>query len=265
VIPGNTTARSSSLRPGRGPAGLWPGFALERIAPVTQARLTAAMRRARRFLETLLPALLLAPLLQGGSCDRGGDPPTNGSIQFFDDVIVDGAEAAGLGDLESVEISSIRIAAKLHCPEFSGKEYGFDGGAGTTVLPAEENHLITGPLFEIPPGYVTQLRIYLGAVSLQLSDGRSARGARAAVSGPGPRAAAAAPARATGAAVPRLAARRSAGATGRARDAHAAASLRARAARDGVRRVVRRVRVEPWAPCPQHDRLIRLGFGRKEG
>lgn len=120
-----------------------------------------------------LGVLCLCPLLMGGNCDRGGDPPTNGSIQLFYDVDVSDAAALGLADLASLEITTSEVTAKLDSPGFMGDEFVLDATPGTATIPAR-TQLITGQHYEVLPGFITQLRIYPTVVRFHFNDGSTA-------------------------------------------------------------------------------------------
>jgi hypothetical protein len=109
----------------------------------------------------------------GGNCDRGEDPPTNGSIQLFYDVDVSDAPALGLADLASLEITTSEVTAKLDSPSFMGDEFVLDAITGTATLPAR-TQLITGQHYEVLPGFITQLRIYPTVVRFHFNDGSTA-------------------------------------------------------------------------------------------
>lgn len=114
-------------------------------------------------------------ILLGGALSACGDttvdPPTNGSVALFYDVNVDDLDA-GLEDLASIEIRSVLLTAKWHDGAGTSDEVVLSGAPPAQLLPAE-NRIVFGPTFEIAPGYVTQLRAYLGEVVLEFGDGHS--------------------------------------------------------------------------------------------
>lgn len=114
-----------------------------------------------------------SPFLMGGNCNRGDDPPTNGSIQLFYDVDVTDAPALGLGDLASLEITTSEVTAKLDSPGFTGDEFVLDATPGTATIPAR-TQLITGQHYEVPPGFITQLRFYPTLVRFHFNGGGTA-------------------------------------------------------------------------------------------
>jgi hypothetical protein len=129
------------------------------------------MRKAR--LRSAIGLVFLSPFLMGGNCDRGGDPPTNGSIQLFYDVDVSAAATLGLSDLASLEITTSELTAKLDSPSFTGDEFVLDATPGTATIPAI-TQLITGQHYECPPGFITQLRIFPTDVRFRFNDGSTA-------------------------------------------------------------------------------------------
>jgi hypothetical protein len=122
---------------------------------------------ARLGLWVIAGALVLV------GCRNREDPPTNGSIQLFFKIDTKGLSKAGLGNLKGVELKTLKLTAKLHSPEFSGPEYVLHADPDGLIFPAEDR-LTTGPLYEVPPGYVTQVRVYPSEINLLFTDGSSA-------------------------------------------------------------------------------------------
>lgn len=126
-----------------------------------------------RFSRATRLLLVTVAVAAGAGCKNEEDPPTNGSLQLFFQLDAEGLKKAGLEQLHSVELRTLQITAKLESPEFSGAEYVLNAQPGGLLFPAE-TRLATGPLYEIPPGHVTQLRVYPSEIRLRFKDGSSA-------------------------------------------------------------------------------------------
>lgn len=127
------------------------------------------MLRGGRWLK-VVGAVAVAALALGSSCDDPLPVPGYGSLQLFFDMNVEGLDAAGLGELASVEVWTDHIGAKIHSDVWTGPEFLLDPVPGRFVFPAETRFTV-GPLYQAPPGYITQLRIYPTAIILWFTDG----------------------------------------------------------------------------------------------
>lgn len=117
--------------------------------------------------------LLAVAVAVTAHCKNQEDPPTNGSLQLFFQLDTAGLLEAGLEHLQAVELRTLKITAKFESPEFIGDEYVLNAQPDGLVFPAE-TRFATGPLYEIAPGHVTQLRVYPSEIRLRFQDGTSA-------------------------------------------------------------------------------------------